>query len=102
MVTRVRAASYIRLQGGTAPKILFTDRGNGFYVSGTGRITPGYDAALKTHNLRAYFGNDASIQPGQLQEVMLHETAVSWTRPADKDAAEEQLGGDGGRLPRAP
>ena len=80
MVTRVRAALNIRFQGGTAPKILFTDRGNGFYVSGTGRITPGYDAALKTHNLRAYFGNDASIQPGQLQEVMLHETAVSWMR----------------------
>ena len=80
MVARVRAALNIRFQGGTAPKILFTDRGNGFYVSGTGRITPGCDAALKTHNLRAYFGNDASIQPGQLQEVMLHETAVSWMR----------------------
>ena len=80
MVTRVRAALNIRFQGGTAPKILFTDRGNGFYVSGTGRITPGYDAALKAHNLRAYFRDDASIQPGQLQEVMLHETAVSWMR----------------------
>ena len=25
-------------------------------------------------------GDDASIQPGRLQEMMLHETAVSWMR----------------------
>ena len=30
--------------------------------------------------MKAFFGNDAAIQPGQLQEVMLHETAVSWLR----------------------
>ena len=28
----------------------------------------------------ALLGDDASIQPGQLQELMLHETAVSWMR----------------------
>ncbi len=30
MVARVRAASNIRFQGAAAPKVLFTDRGNGF------------------------------------------------------------------------
>ena len=26
------------------------------------------------------FGADASMQPGKLQELMLHETAVAWMR----------------------
>ena len=39
-------------------------------------ITPQYRAALHRYGLRALFGCDASVQPGQLQEVMLHETAV--------------------------
>ena len=80
MVAKVRSALNIRFQNGAQPTTLFTDRGNGFYTSGPGRITAGYEAALKEHNLRAFFGEDASIQPGQLQEVMLHETAVSWMR----------------------
>ena len=43
-------------------------------------ITPQYRAALRRHGLRAFFDCDASAQPGQLQEIMLHETAVAWTR----------------------
>ena len=49
-------------------------------ATATGIITDGYKAALREHGLKAFFGNDASIQPGQLQEVMLHETAVAWMR----------------------
>ena len=30
--------------------------------------------------MKAYNGDNASAQPGNLQEVMLHETAVSWIR----------------------
>ena len=52
----------------------------GFYNAVTGRITPGYRAALQANGLRAFFNDDASVQPGQLQEVMLHETAVAWMR----------------------
>ena len=37
-------------------------------------------AALKFHDLKAFFPKSAAVQPGQLQEVMLHETAVSWMR----------------------
>ena len=58
----------------------FTDRGNGFYNPGTGAITNGYRAALRGHQLQAFFPASASIQPCQLQELMLHETAVSWVR----------------------
>ena len=80
MVAKVKAALNIRFQGQAAPRSVTTDRGNGFYVAGTGCITGGYQAALKTHGLRALLGEDASVQPGQLQELMLHETAVSWIR----------------------
>ena len=80
MVQKVRSALNVRFPGGAAPKVLFTDRGNGFYNAGTGGITDTYRAALRTHGLQAFFATDASIQPGQLQELMLHETAVSWMR----------------------
>ena len=71
----------IRFQGSTSqPKFLWTDRGKGFYRPGDGIITGGFKAALREHGLKAIHGDDASIQPGQLQEVMLHETAVSWIR----------------------
>jgi hypothetical protein len=80
MVERVRAALNVRFQGSTPPTVLFTDRGNGFYNSGTGAITDGYRTALRSNGLKAFFGQDASVQPGKLQEVMLHETAVAWIR----------------------
>ena len=57
--------------------ISLTGRGNGFYDIGSGAITTTYKAELNRHGLKAFFGNDAAIQPGQLQEVMLHETEVS-------------------------
>ena len=80
MVARVRAAVNVRFPGGEAPKVLFTDRGPGFFHPGTGGITGAYKAGLRDHNLRAFHGDDASIQPGHLQEIMLHETAVAWCR----------------------
>ena len=80
MVAKVRAALNIRFQGTTPPCVLFTDRGNGFFDAGTGAITNGYKAALRKHGLKAFFGDNASQQPGKLQEVMLHETAVAWMR----------------------
>ena len=96
MVGRVRAALNIRFQGRTAPTRLFTDRGNGFYNSGTGLITTKYKAALQANGLQAFFSTDASIQPGKLQEVMLHETAVSWLRVrlGMGDRASDSLLGD--------
>ena len=80
MVAKARAAINIRFPGARPPRILFTDRGNGFYNAGTGAITDKYRQALRQHGLEAFFGSDASVQPGKLQEVMLHETAVAWLR----------------------
>ena len=81
LVAKVRAAINLRFQAGAGqPKTLWTDRGKGFYFTGTGRITPEYKAALAEHGLKAQLGDNASIQPGRFQELMLHETAVAWMR----------------------
>ena len=79
MVSRVRAAVNIRFQGATPPQVLFTDRGCGFYQN-TGQIQEKYCEALREHGLKAFFGQDAAVQPGQMPDVMLHETAVAWLR----------------------
>ena len=83
-MAKVRAALNIRFQGSVAPKILFTDRGQGFYDIKGGKITNEYKAALQENGLRAYYKEDASEQAGNLQEVMLHETAVAWVRNREK------------------
>ena len=80
MVAKVRTALSIRFQGAEPPTKLFTDRGNGFYNSGSGAMTSGYRDALRAHSLHAFFGENASVQPGQLQDVLLHETAMAWMR----------------------
>ena len=78
MVTKVRAALNVRFQAGNQPTVVFTDRGQGFFALKTGRITPEYKAALQENGLRAFMGEDASRQPGDLKELMLHETAMAW------------------------
>ena len=80
MAGRVRAALTARFRGKSSPRTVFTDRGIGFYQPSSGHITEGYRQALRTHGLKAFFPRDASVQPGQLQDLMLHETAVSWMR----------------------
>ena len=62
------------------PSWIFVDRGKGFYNTGNGRITKEFKAALKDCGFKAFWGDDARVQPGHLQELMLHETAVSWLR----------------------
>ena len=36
--------------------------------------------ALAQHGFTNLMGHDASLQPGQIQEILLHETVVSWIR----------------------
>jgi len=80
LVGQIRKVMDRRFPGPGKPKILFTDRGQGFYKKQSGKITPEYKAALRENSLQAYYGDDASAQPGSLHEVMLHETAVAWIR----------------------
>ena len=60
--------------------MIFSDRGAGFYNPGDGTVTCEYKSALESRGLRAFHGDDASIQPGSLGDLMLHETAVAWIR----------------------
>ena len=80
LVSKVRSALNLRFQGKTPPRVLFVNRGKGFYTVATARITQEFNDALRAHGLRAFMGQDARQQPGSLQEVMLHETAVAWLR----------------------
>ena len=95
---KVRAALNIRFRSGVQPGVVFVDTGAGFRDPRTGRITRDFQEALSANSLTTFYGDDASEQPGNLQEVLLHETAVSWvrrreatTRPATpwKETVEE-------------
>ena len=81
LVEKVRGAVNVRFQNeATKPEVLFTDRGRGFYNPGNGAITGEYKAALADNSFRAIMGDNAAQQPGSLQDLLLHETAVSWLR----------------------
>ena len=78
---KVRAAVNIRFQApASKPDVLFTDRGRGFYQPNSGVSTPEWREAVEDHGFRTFMGNTAAMQPGSLQDVLLHETAVSWLR----------------------
>jgi hypothetical protein len=89
-VAKIRAAVNIRCQDEDKPKIVFVDRGKGFYHPSTGAITDEFKAALHTHGLKAFMRDDASLQPGNLQELFLHETAVAWIRARQKVTTPER------------
>lgn len=80
LVAKVAAALSSRFPNAGKPRVLFSDRGRGFYAPRSGRVTPEYQKALRQHGLRAFMGDDAGQQPGTLAQVLLHETAMSWTR----------------------
>ena len=46
----------------------------------TGNVTKKYQGTLRKHGFKNMMGDNASAQPGHMQEVLLHETAVSWIR----------------------
>ena len=83
-MAKVRAAINIRCQEEDKPKILFVERGKSFWAANTGYITDEFSDALDQHGLKTFWGNDASTQPGDLQELMLHATAVGWIRNKQK------------------
>ena len=80
-VEKVKKAINVRFQGSPhPPKTLFVDCGPGFWATNSGKITGAFKQALAQHRLMTYYGGSAAIQPGEMQEIMLHETAVSWIR----------------------
>ena len=67
-------------QGEALPRVICSDRGPGFYQSSSGHIVGAYKDAAKQHGFRPYAGDDASQQPPDIPDVLLHETAVAWAR----------------------
>ena len=66
--------------GSSWPRVVASDRGPGFYQSSTGHITKEYSKALKRAGFRTLAGEDASRQPPDLADVLLHETVAAWVR----------------------
>ena len=101
-VTKVRHAVNARFPGDDQPSILFTDRGQAFYTL-AGHITGEYQAALQEHSFTAFAGDSASKQPGNMADVLLHETAVAWIRRREgkvrpKEAWNESVAAFGARM----
>ena len=84
----------------TLPRVIVSDRGPGFYQSSTGHIVGAYKNAAQEHGFRPYAGDDASGQPPDIPDVLLHETAVAWARyyfrkhPLKKGAGIEAMQGE--------
>ena len=103
LVSKLFASVNVRFPQATRkPCWVFVDRGKGFYNPGTGVITEEFKAALKECRFKAFWGADASVQPGHLQEVMLHETAVSWLRVRLEASLPKRMGGDAAGLRHPP
>ena len=83
-VERLRVGLNRRFPNAEGPRVVFVDRGAGFYNPGDGQITWQFKAALQRHGLRAFMRDDASVQPGHLADLMLHETAVAWIRRQER------------------
>ena len=50
----------------------------------SGDITHGYKGALQACGLKNFMGNNCGLQPGQLGDVLLHETAVACIRRRER------------------
>lgn len=62
------------------PRVIFSDRGPGFYQTSQGIITNRYKDALSRHGFRTWAGDDAKWQPPDVPDVLLHETVAAWVR----------------------
>ena len=68
---------------GRLPRVVVSDRGRGFFTS-RGAITHKYAAALKDARVRPFTGDDASCQPPNIPDVLLHEVATAWVRTREQ------------------
>lgn len=61
------------------PRTLFSDRGYPMYTT-NGYSTQAYRDAAGEQNYTLFAGNDARLQPGNVADCLLHETAVPWIK----------------------
>ena len=82
-LTRQERAGLLRKMCGAGapfPRFVFSDRGPGFYQASHGTIVEAYHAALQANKLQAFAGADASWQPPDLADLLMHETVAAWVR----------------------
>ena len=61
------------------PKMLFPDKGRGFWAP-HGGMTLKFAEAMDRTGLRAFVGDSARDMPRDMPDLLLHETAVRWIR----------------------
>ena len=77
LVPKVMAAINLRFPyAEKKPTCMFVDRGRGFYNPSAGKITADFKLALQECGLKAFWGDDASAQPGHLQELLLQRRCL--------------------------
>jgi hypothetical protein len=62
------------------PRVVFSDRGPGFYQASTGRIVHAYKGALGANGFRPFAGEEAKWQPADLADMHTHEAVAAWVR----------------------
>ena len=76
--------------GAKLPRIIFSDRGPGFFHRKWGTITSDYDFACREGGFRPWAGTNSKkglrAQPRDSGDVLLHETAISWLRREEEKA----------------
>ena len=70
------------------PRVLMTDRGTVMYTP-SGQAVMAYEAAVNRCKFKLFWGNDAKMQPTDIPDMLLHETAVSWLRNVLRRAKPE-------------
>ena len=79
LADRLLPALQKRFPNEALPRVVITDRGNGFY-NGDGSITSEWKAGLAAGGFRPHQGDNAAVQPGTIGDLLAHETLVSWIR----------------------
>ena len=78
------------------PRIIFADRGPGFYHRGQGAATGDYDVARRRHGFDLWAGTFATAfshaQHLDIADVLLHDTAISWFRSRFAKSAASMRG----------
>ena len=76
------------------PRVVFTDRGPGLYQGGHGTTCHKYAEALAKHGFRPFAGDDASWQPPDIADLLLHESVAAGIRKYCRKKPIKWISGD--------
>ena len=79
------------------PRNVFTDCGTGMYIP-KGFVVAKYNAAIDANDFHLYWGNDAQRQSPDMDDILLHETAVENKSPFRSSVLHDALA----RIPISP